>query len=87
MTKCLGVCCSRDGSSCPSCANLMRTFASASASTTAAFNLARISLGVPLGAQIAFHTEISPDGHVAWRSDNIAADAASVIEAVRGAVA
>jgi hypothetical protein len=51
--------------------------------------LKRVAIGDPNAAQLYERrlVLVRPDGHVAWRGDNMPADAASVIEVVRGAAA
>ena len=64
-----------------------------SALETAALNrgvpLKRVAISDPNAAQLYERrlVLVRPDGHVAWRGDNLPADAASLIEAVRGAAA
>src|SRR6266849_3770089 len=53
-----GVCWSTAGTSWPRSANRARTFALASASTTAALSLPMTVFGVPLGANSANHPEM-----------------------------
>src|SRR5262249_24537524 len=53
-----GVCCSREGSSCPCSASRVRTAGSAKASTTAALSLSMTIFGVPLGEKSAYQFDM-----------------------------
>ena len=77
-----GVCRARGKTSCASSASRARTLGLAKASVTAAFSLAVIFFGVPLGSQSPCHCEMSNPGNPASSSVGMSGAESSRVFAV-----